>query len=108
MFGIGFWEIIIILILIIIFINPRDLPGIFRKIGRFYKQITGFYNDMLKIVDEMEKNIKLSSIGKVGSNLESKESGNTEKNPSASNESESKESDHKPPSSYESDSNKTG
>ncbi|RKX79814.1 MAG: hypothetical protein DRP87_01645 [Spirochaetes bacterium] len=108
MFGIGFWEIIIILILIIIFINPRDLPGIFRKIGRFYKQITGFYNDMLKIVDEMEKNIKLSSIEKVGSNLESKESGNTEKNPSASNESESKESDHKPPSSYESDSNKTG
>ncbi|RKX76083.1 MAG: hypothetical protein DRP87_12940 [Spirochaetes bacterium] len=58
MFGIGFWEIVIIAVLIIIFINPKDLPSVFRKIGVLYRQINGLYRDVSKWVNEMETEVK--------------------------------------------------
>ncbi len=36
MFGLGFWEIIVILLMVIVFVKPKDLPRFARKIGRYY------------------------------------------------------------------------
>ena len=47
MFGIGLWELIIIGIVIIVFIKPKDLPRFMRKIGKIYKDLQGM-NTMVK------------------------------------------------------------
>jgi len=46
MFKIGIWEILIIVLMVIVFLRPKDLPELFRKIGRFYAQI----KDLSKVV----------------------------------------------------------
>ena len=70
MFGLGIWEIFMILLIAIVFINPKDLPKIARTLGRWYGKIRKF-NDMLqtdmediieeeikKPLEDMEKEIK--------------------------------------------------
>ena len=39
MFGLGFVEILIIFLVVIIFINPKDLPKVFRRLGRLVQQL---------------------------------------------------------------------
>lgn len=46
MFKIGIWEIFIIVLMAIVFLRPKDLPTLFRRIGRFYMQI----KDLSKVV----------------------------------------------------------
>jgi sec-independent protein translocase protein TatB len=36
MFGLGIWEVLAILLVAIVFINPKDLPKIARKVGYWY------------------------------------------------------------------------
>lgn len=38
MFGLDLWEILIILVVAVIFINPKDMPRFFRGIGKLYGQ----------------------------------------------------------------------
>ncbi len=47
MFGLGIWEIFSILLIAIVFINPKDLPKIARTLGRWYGKIRNI-NNMLK------------------------------------------------------------
>ncbi len=42
MFGLGFWELIILAIAVLVFVPPRQLPKVFRKIGRVYGEIRSF------------------------------------------------------------------
>ena len=48
-FGLGFFEILLILILAVIFIPPKDLPGIIRKcaqiLGKINKNIREFMKE---------------------------------------------------------------
>ncbi len=53
MFGLGLWEIVIIVVAAIIFIRPRDLPTFLRNLGKLYRRITDLYKDM----SEMMKNV---------------------------------------------------
>ncbi len=39
MFGINFWEFIIILLAVIVFVRPEEMPAFFRKVGRYYAQL---------------------------------------------------------------------
>ncbi len=57
MFGIGFMEIIIILLVILIFIKPKDLPCFFKRIGRLYQEVTGLNNDLKKEINEIKEEI---------------------------------------------------
>ncbi|OHD63328.1 MAG: hypothetical protein A2096_15780 [Spirochaetes bacterium GWF1_41_5] len=54
MFGIGFSEIIIIGIVILIFVNPADLPSFLRKAGKLYGEITGTYHSFLRLLRNIE------------------------------------------------------
>ncbi len=58
MFGLGFFEILIIFLAVIIFINPRDLPAFFRKVGRLYQQIREIRNNSVQYIKEIEKEIE--------------------------------------------------
>lgn len=39
MFGLGFTEIIIILVVILVVVKPEDLPKFFKKIGQLYREL---------------------------------------------------------------------
>jgi len=57
MFGLGLWEIVIIIVAVLIFIKPEDLPGFFRKIGRIYGQIKQYNREMVKKLREIEHDV---------------------------------------------------
>ncbi len=58
MFGLGFFEILIIFLVVIIFVNPRDLPAFFRKVGRLYQQFRKIKNDSVQYIKDIEKEIE--------------------------------------------------
>lgn len=57
MFGLGIWEIVIIIVAILIFIKPEDLPGFFRKVGRIYGQIRQYNREISKKLREIEHDL---------------------------------------------------
>lgn len=66
MFGLGFWEIMIVLVAIVVFIRPKDLPGFVRKVGHLYGQVRKFgtmINDQMEDLDqEIRKETRLPQI----------------------------------------------
>ena len=61
MFGIGFWEIILILIISIIILNPNDYYKIFYNIGKIMKNIK---TQKEKINNEISSFIKEKELEK--------------------------------------------
>jgi len=57
MFGIGFGEIVIVLLIAIVFIRPEDLPKFFARAGRLYGQIKKMYNEIIEVKDKIIKEI---------------------------------------------------
>jgi Sec-independent protein translocase protein TatA len=55
MFGLGLWEIIIILLIAVVFIRPRDLPKIVRKIGYYYGRWREFSERISHTMSEWER-----------------------------------------------------
>jgi Sec-independent protein translocase protein TatA len=61
MFGLGLWEIVIILVAVIIFIRPRDLPTFLRNLGKMYRRITNLYKNMSETMKNFEAEIRKSA-----------------------------------------------
>ena len=61
MFGIGFGEILIVLLIAIIFIRPEDLPKFLASAGRLYGQIKRMYNEIIRAKDKIIKEIDKES-----------------------------------------------
>jgi Sec-independent protein translocase protein TatA len=57
MFGVGFPEILIIILVIVLFVNPKELPGFFRKFGRLVQQIRDMRESFTRDMKELEKEI---------------------------------------------------
>jgi sec-independent protein translocase protein TatB len=57
MFGIGFSELVIIGLILIIMIKPEDLPKFFRSMGKFYGQLKRTYEDLVSVKDKILKEI---------------------------------------------------
>ncbi len=55
MFGIGFSELIVIGLVVVIFIKPEDLPAFFRAAGRLYAKAKKAYDEVVTIKDEFVK-----------------------------------------------------
>jgi sec-independent protein translocase protein TatB len=57
MFGIGFSELVLIGIILIILIKPEDLPRFFRSVGKIYGRMKGAYNDVISAKEKILKEI---------------------------------------------------
>ncbi|MEW5818305.1 MAG: twin-arginine translocase TatA/TatE family subunit, partial [Spirochaetota bacterium] len=68
MFGIGFWEIVIIFLIVIVFVRPSDLPKLVRKLGHLYRQVKDFNQEVMAKIREIEDEVKqpfdLKKIGR--------------------------------------------
>ena len=57
MFGIGFGEILVVLLIAIVFIRPEDLPKFLRNAGRLYGQLKRMYNEVIHAKEKIIKEI---------------------------------------------------
>tara|TARA_B110000438_G_C15404195_1_gene474705 strand:+ start:388 stop:624 length:237 start_codon:yes stop_codon:yes gene_type:complete len=55
---IGWFEIIIIVVLAILIIGPKDFPIILKKTGNWFASIKGYFNEIQKDVIEIEDSIE--------------------------------------------------
>jgi sec-independent protein translocase protein TatB len=67
MFGLGISEIVVIVIVTLLLVNPKELPGLARKAGTLYSRIMREINGLRKTFTEFEDEVKELS------NLESQE-----------------------------------
>jgi Tat protein translocase TatB subunit len=77
MFGLGFFEILIIFLVVIIFINPKDLPKVFRRLGRLVRQLRDIRDSSVQYMRKIEREIEeedLSSEKEVESDPEQPDS----------------------------------
>jgi sec-independent protein translocase protein TatB len=51
MFGIGFSEILVLLVILIVFVRPGDLPRFLRTLGRLYGRARAAYRELVTIKD---------------------------------------------------------
>ena len=66
MLDLSFWEILIIGIACILFINPEDMPEILRQVGKAFRKFKKTLEEFTSILkfDEEEKNIKPKNMVK--------------------------------------------
>jgi len=57
MFGIGVWEIVVIVIVAVVLIRPRDLPKTLRRLGRAYGALVRLKELALQKARELESEI---------------------------------------------------
>lgn len=51
MFSLGLSEILIILLVMIVFIKPEELPEFFRKVGRLFGELNRMKNNLKKMAE---------------------------------------------------------
>ena len=73
MFGIGFPELIIIAVVALIFIGPKNLPGVLRSLGRGLVQVKRATNEVRETVHEemnqIEQEIDLKDVKEAATSL---------------------------------------
>lgn len=55
MFGLGFTEILVIAVVILIFVKPENLPGLVKKAGKSYGDFKHTMDDVQKMKEEFVK-----------------------------------------------------
>ena len=58
MFGLGFTEILVILVVAFIFLRPKDIPRLFSKLGKIYGQFNRQLSAAKKIMAEIEDELR--------------------------------------------------
>ena len=58
MFGLGFWELVAILIVAVLFLKPDDIPALFRSLGRLHGRLAGMYREMMRAAEEVEDELR--------------------------------------------------
>lgn len=61
MFGIGFSEVILLALVAVLLIKPDDLPGFFRKAGKFYGKIKGAYKEVVAVKDDFLREMEVGA-----------------------------------------------
>ena len=55
--GLGFQEILLIGVLLLVFVRPEEIPAIFRKLGKIWAKVYYYYTLARKELRNMEKEI---------------------------------------------------
>lgn len=61
MFGIGLSEFAVIVCIVIVFVRPKDLPVLFRKLGKLYAQAKRAYKEITEVKDQFVKSIEVAA-----------------------------------------------
>jgi len=72
MFGIGFSELIVLSVIVLILIGPKQLPEVMRSIAKFTRQITQAQRDIHRTInqDETMRDLR-ESVDEVKNNVKS-------------------------------------
>ncbi len=90
MFGFSMSEILVISIVILVFVNPKDLPKFIYQVGKIFGQLQKAYQEMVKEIKKIEQEVKtqIESTTKLESDKETsvgnKEIPASQKEPEAS------------------------
>lgn len=57
MFGLGFWEILMIALVVIVFVPPRQLPKFFYRIGSIYGELRAINRNVRRTMRAIERDI---------------------------------------------------
>ena len=57
MFGLSFWEILVVLIVAVVLINPKDLPAVFRRVGRVYGQLRALNHSLTRTMRDLDREV---------------------------------------------------
>ena len=64
MFDIGASELLVLVIVAIVVIGPKDLPTLMRKLGQFTARLRGMANEFRASFDEMARQSELDDLRK--------------------------------------------
>jgi Sec-independent protein translocase protein TatA len=73
MFGLSFAEIIIIILVVIVFLRPKDFPRLFTKLGRLYGHITRQVGAAKDYLAELENEVKQNEDAELSRDNDSEE-----------------------------------
>jgi Sec-independent protein translocase protein TatA len=68
MFGLGLWEILAIVVIVLVVINPKDWPKIVRRIGAVYGKLTQLHTSMMRMIREVEAEARRGSLPDIEEN----------------------------------------
>jgi len=76
MFGLGFTEILVIIVIIIVVMKPEDLPGLFKKVGKGYGDVKKTVNEVKQLKDDFVSlaDVDLDKLAKETKRLKADES----------------------------------
>jgi Sec-independent protein translocase protein TatA len=57
-FGLGFFEILVIFLVVIIFVNPKDLPRFLRRLGRLVRQLRDIRDSSVRYMRRIEREVE--------------------------------------------------
>ena len=66
MFNIGLPELLVIVLVVVVFLNPRELPGFFRKLGRGVQQIKHMREEFTRSLRDVQEDLGLTDRGTRG------------------------------------------
>ena len=75
MFGLGLWEIVVIVVVAVLFVKPDDWPKMLRSLGRLMRQ----FRSVSKSLKERMADLESEVIGEVDSTNERNKSERQEK-----------------------------
>ncbi len=58
MFGLGFWEIAMIVLAAFVFIRPDDLPAFLRNVEKLYKGLMELYRDLTSMAKGVDSELR--------------------------------------------------
>jgi Sec-independent protein translocase protein TatA len=63
MFGIGFWELAVIALVAFLLVRPQQLPSLFRKLGRAYRELVHFQESARRYYDGFREDLNRHGAG---------------------------------------------
>jgi Sec-independent protein translocase protein TatA len=64
MFGLGFWETVIIIVVALVMIKPEKLPGFFRKAGQLVGKAQSAYETLRRLLHQMDQPVHPPALSK--------------------------------------------
>ncbi len=70
MFGIGFPELLVVFFAVLIFVNPKELPAVFRRLGRLVGQFRRWKRELMWTLNELEAESEPKDRGAAGAKID--------------------------------------